>query len=149
MFTRIVVGTDGSETASEAVRQATELAKLSNARLDIVSAYEPIPQQRLKEESREAPGDVQYEISAREDVNLTLDKAGGDARKEKGIEEVQTHAREGDPADAILDVAEEVNADLIVVGNKGMTGARRFLLGSVPNKVSHHAPCSVVIIRTT
>ena len=62
---------------------------------------------------------------------------------------VQTFSREGDPADAILDVAEERDADLIVVGNKGMTGAKRFLLGSVPNKVSHHAPCSVLIIRTT
>ncbi len=56
---------------------------------------------------------------------------------------------DGDPADAILKVAEDVEADLIVVGNKGMTGARRFLLGSVPNKVSHHAPCSVFIARTT
>ena len=62
---------------------------------------------------------------------------------------VDTFAREGDAADAILDVAEETNADLIVVGNKGMTGTKRFLLGSVPNKVSHHAPCSVLIIRTT
>jgi len=62
---------------------------------------------------------------------------------------VKTYAREGDPADAILDVAEEVGADLIVVGNKGMTGARRFLLGSVPNKVSHHASTSVIIVRTT
>ena len=62
---------------------------------------------------------------------------------------IEQHARQGDPADAILDVAEETKADLIVVGNKGMTGARRFLLGSVPNKVSHHAPCSVLIIRTT
>ena len=61
--------------------------------------------------------------------------------------EVETHAREGDPADAILDVAEEQEADLIVVGNKGMTGAKRFLLGSVPNKVSHHAPCSVLVTR--
>ncbi|MGH2982358.1 MAG: universal stress protein [Solirubrobacterales bacterium] len=148
MFGRIVVGTDGSDTAGEAVRQATELARLSGARLDIVSAFEPIPQQRIKDEAREAPGDVQYEISPREDVNLILDNANGDARKE-GLEEVQTHAREGDPADAILDVAEEIKADLIVVGNKGMTGARRFLLGSVPNKVSHHAPCSVIIVRTT
>ena len=65
--------------------------------------------------------------------------------REAGVD-VETFAREGDPADAILDVAEERNADLIVVGNKGMTGARRFLLGSVPNKVSHHAPCSVLII---
>jgi len=62
---------------------------------------------------------------------------------------VETRAREGDPADAILDVAEERGADLIVVGNRGMAGAKRFLLGSVPNKVSHHAPCSVMIIRTT
>ncbi len=68
--------------------------------------------------------------------------------KAAGVE-VEIHAREGDPADAILDVAEERNADLIVVGNKGMTGAKRFLLGSVPNKVSHHAPCSVLIIRTS
>ena len=58
------------------------------------------------------------------------------------------YAREGDPADAILDVAEELGADLIVVGNKGMTGAKRFLLGSVPNQVSHHAPCAVMIVRT-
>jgi len=65
MFSRIVVGTDGSETAIEAVRQATELAKMSGARLDIVSAFEPIPQQRVKAEAREAPGDVQYEISPR------------------------------------------------------------------------------------
>ena len=63
--------------------------------------------------------------------------------------DVALFARQGDPADAILDVAEEQGADLIVVGNKGMTGAKRFLLGSVPNKVSHHAPCSVLIVRTT
>ena len=147
MFTKIVVGTDGSDTATEAVRQATELAKLSNARLDVVSAYEPVPRQRLQQEERSAPGDVQYEINPREDVNLTLENATGQAKSE-GVSEVQAHAREGDPADAILDVAEEVKADLIVVGNKGMTGARRFLLGSVPNKVSHHAPCSVIIVRT-
>jgi nucleotide-binding universal stress UspA family protein len=147
LFNRIVVGTDGSDTASEAVRQASELAKLSGARLDIVSAYEPIPQTRLREEQREAPGDVQYELGPREDVNLTLDAASAEAKRD-GVE-VHSHAREGDPADAILDVAEEIRADLIVVGNKGMTGARRFLLGSVPNKVSHHAPCSVAIIRTT
>ena len=67
---------------------------------------------------------------------------------ENGGVEAATYGRQGDPADAILDVAEEQGADLIVVGNKGMTGARRFLLGSVPNRVSHHAPCSVLIIRT-
>jgi nucleotide-binding universal stress UspA family protein len=67
--------------------------------------------------------------------------------REAGVP-VNVYPRQGDPADAILDVAEEQDADLVVVGNKGMTGAKRFLLGSVPNKVSHHAPCSVLIIRT-
>lgn len=147
MFTRIVVGTDGSETAGEAVRQAVDLAKLAGAQLSIVSAYEPVSKRRVEEEKEGAPSDVQYEIGPREDVNLVLDSAAAAARKE-GLE-VQTHPVEGDPAEAILDVAEETKADLIVVGNKGMTGARRFLLGSVPNNVSHHAPCSVIIVRTT
>jgi len=147
VFTRIVVGTDGSETAAEAVRQAVDFAKLSNAQLSIVSAYAPVPTRRVDGEQLEAPADVQHEIGPREDVNLILDAAAAEAKKE-GVD-VQTHPVEGDPAEAILSVAEETNADLIVVGNKGMTGARRFLLGSVPNKVSHHAPCSVIIVRTT
>jgi nucleotide-binding universal stress UspA family protein len=146
LFQRIVVGTDGSDTAAEAVRQATELARLTGAALEIVSAFEPVPQERLREEASEVPGDVAHAVGPREDVNATLENASGPARQ-AGVE-VTTHPREGDPADAILDVAEERKADLIVVGNKGMTGAARFLLGSVPNKVSHHAPCGVYIVRT-
>ena len=147
MFTRIVVGTDGSETAGEAVRQAVDLAKLTGAELSIVSAYSPVSERRVRDTQDAAPTDVQYELGPREEVNLVLDAAAAAARKD-GIE-VQTHPVEGDPAEAILTVAEDTKADLIVVGNKGMTGARRFLLGSVPNKVSHHAPCSVIIVRTT
>lgn len=147
MFARIVVGTDGSETAAEAVRQAVDLAKISGAQLNIVSAYEPVSKRRLQGEEEGAPADVQHEIGPREDVNLVLEAAAATAKGE-GIE-VQTHPVEADPAEAILNVAEQTKADLIVVGNKGMTGARRFLLGSVPNNVSHHAPCSVIIVRTT
>jgi nucleotide-binding universal stress UspA family protein len=147
MFRSIVVGTDGSDTASQAVRQAVELAGSLGASVELVSAYEPVSAQRLAEERRAAPEDVQWAISPREDVDATLDAAAGIARE--ASVSVNVYAREGDPADAILDVAEELGADLIVVGNKGMTGAKRFLLGSVPNKVSHHAPCSVLIIRTT
>ncbi len=147
MFSRIVVGTDGSETAAEAVRQAVDLARLSSATLSIVSAYEPVSERRVAGEKQDVPADVQHEIGPREDVNRVLDAAAAEAKK-AGIE-VQTHAVEADPAEAILNVAEETGADLIVVGNKGMTGARRFLLGSVPNNVSHHAPCSVIIVRTT
>jgi len=147
LFKRIVVGTDGSETAQVAVAHATELARLTGAALEIVSAYEPVPSDRLREEGTQVPGDVAYGVGPRGDVNANLDNASAKAR-EAGIK-VNTHPREGDPADAILDVAEETGADLVVVGNKGMTGARRFLLGSVPNKVSHHAPCGVYIVRTT
>jgi nucleotide-binding universal stress UspA family protein len=147
MFKSIVVGTDGSDTAREAVRQATDLARTVGAKLEIVSAYEPVSGQRLREERRDAPEDLQWAINPREDVDLTLEAAAKPAR-DAGVE-VNIYPRQGDPADAILDVAEERDADLIVVGNKGMTGAKRFLLGSVPNKISHHAPCSVLIIRTT
>jgi nucleotide-binding universal stress UspA family protein len=147
MFQAIVVGTDGSETAGVAVREAIELAKAVGASLDVVCAYEPVSNQRLREEARQAPEDLQWMVNPREDVDATLREAA-DRIESAGVP-VRTYAREGDPADAILDVAEERGADLIVVGNKGMTGAKRFLLGSVPNKVSHHAPCSVLIIRTT
>jgi nucleotide-binding universal stress UspA family protein len=147
MFNSIVVGTDGSETAMQAVRQSVELARALGSTLEVVSAYEPVPEQRLSAERRTAPEDLQWAISPREDVDATLEQAASVAR-DSGVE-VNKYARQGDPADAILDVAEEREADLIIVGNKGMTGAKRFLLGSVPNKVSHHAPCSVLIIRTT
>lgn len=147
MFSRIVVGTDGSDTATEAVRQAIDLARISGATLSIVSAYSGSSGRRAGGEHLDAPADIQYELGPREDVNLVLDAAAADARK-AGVE-VQTHALEEDPADAILNTAEATDADLIVVGNKGMTGARRYLLGSVPNNVSHHAPCSVLIARTT
>lgn len=147
MFKRIVVGTDGSETAQLAVAHATELAKTHGAALELVSAYEPVPSDRLREEQAQVPGDVSHGVGPRGDVNANLDNAA--ARAISAGVEVNTHPREGDPADAILDVAEETGADLVVVGNKGMTGARRFLLGSVPNKVSHHAPCGVYIVRTT
>jgi nucleotide-binding universal stress UspA family protein len=116
MYSSIVVGTDGTETAREAVRQATRLAATMGARIELVSEHEGA--------LRDAAGEI----------------AGA------GVE-VATHARQGDPAAALLDVAEERRADLIVVANKGMTGAERFLLGSVPNKVTHHAPCAVLVIR--
>ena len=147
MFGSIVVGTDGSDTAKEAVRQATDLAKSTGSSIDLVSAYEPVSSARLREEAQQVPKDMEWMVNPREDVEATLETAAEQIH-EAGVE-VQRFAREGDPADAILDVAEERGAGLIVVGNKGMTGAKRFLLGSVPNKVSHHAPCSVLIIRTT
>jgi len=146
MYGSIVVGTDGSETADEAVRQAIALALATGAELEIVSAYEPAPRTLVREGARRVPLDPQWMLNQREDVDATLVSAAEQARA-AGVS-CGVHARQGDPADAILDIAEEQGSDLIVIGNKGMTGAKRFLLGSVPNKISHHAPCSVLIIRT-
>jgi nucleotide-binding universal stress UspA family protein len=124
-FTSILVGTDGSSTAHTAVIRAIQLAGTLSAKLVIVSAYAP----------------------SQEPVVEVLEAASEEA-KSAGVGEVASFGREGDPADVLLDVAEEQGCDLIVVGNQGMQGARRFLLGSVPNKVSHHSPASVLIIRT-
>ncbi len=122
MYERILVGTDGSETASKAVTRAAELAKAMGATLTIASA-----------------GDAAYA----QDV---LDAAA--ARVRDGGASVDTKVLSGDPATALVAEAEANGYDLLVVGNKGMTGATRFFLGSVPNKVSHHAPCALLIVRT-
>jgi len=147
MFGSIVVGTDGSGTATQAVREAVDMARATGSTLELVSAYTPVSEARLRAERRDAPEDVQWAINPKQEVELSLSDAAEIARA-AGVD-VNTHAREGDPADAILDVAEEQKAGLVIVGNKGMTGAKRFLLGSVPDKISHHAPCSVLIVRTT
>ena len=146
MFNSIVVGTDGSETAEKAVGQAMELAKVHGATLHVVTAFQPVSSEGFQS-SRGVPAEFSSSASPRDAVDALLGEIAHLAT-EAAIP-FETYARMGDPADALLDVAEERDADLIVVGNKGMTGAKRFLLGSVQNKVSHHAPCSVLIIRTT
>jgi nucleotide-binding universal stress UspA family protein len=147
MFESIVVGTDGSDTAREAVRQAAELAKLLNAHVHVVCAYEPAPSVALRDGGEGGLAAVDWALGPpREAVDATLAEAA-EAFRAAGVG-VDLYPRRGDAADAILDVAEERSADLIIVGNRGTTGTSRFLLGSVPNKISHHAPCAVLIIRT-
>src|SRR3954465_3223554 len=94
LFGSIVVGTDGSETAKEAVRQATELASKLSAQIHVVSAYEPVPEGRLRDERQQVPDDVQWMVHPREDVTNTLD-AAAEQIQEAGVK-VETHAREGD-----------------------------------------------------
>ena len=105
MFSSIVVGTDGSETAGKAVLQATELARQVGASVSLVSAYEPVSGNRLREERREVPKDLEWMVNPREDVEATLKEAAEEVEG-AGVK-VDTFAREGDAADAILDVAEE------------------------------------------
>jgi nucleotide-binding universal stress UspA family protein len=139
----IVVGTDGSETAECAVERAVEIAEPLGAKAHLVSAYE---QSAAKAGGGFEVSRAEWMVSPGVTVESVLERAVG-LFKVKGIE-TETYARKGDPADAILEVAQQVEADLIVVGSKGMRGAKRFLLGSVPNKISHEAPCDVMIVRT-
>ena len=143
MYAAVVVGTDGSETAGKAVARAADLAERTGGRLHVVTAFGPKP----AEIPDELADEYNWMASAGAQAELILRQAA-DAVARDGLE-VETHARHGDPATAIIDVASEVGAAVIVVGNKGMTGVARFLLGSVPNKVAHHAPCDVLIVRTT
>jgi nucleotide-binding universal stress UspA family protein/GNAT superfamily N-acetyltransferase len=122
----IVVGADGSETAGKALAVALWLAGVLGAGLHVVSAYGVL----------QAPSDAESVL-----------EAATRAAAAEGLEAV-THARRDDPAEALIAVAEEQDADLLVVGSQGMSGAARFVLGSVPNRVSHHAPCSLLIVRT-
>jgi nucleotide-binding universal stress UspA family protein len=95
MFRSIVVGTDGSDTARKAVDEAIDLAKALSAKLCVVSAYEPVPQSRLREEARQVPEDLQWMINPREDVDATLSEAA-EVVREAGVE-VETFAREATP----------------------------------------------------
>jgi nucleotide-binding universal stress UspA family protein len=144
MFSSIVVGTDGSTTAEEAVRQATALARTCGAKLHLVSAFKPLEAMYVSPEIM--PTGIHALVNPEAEATRVLTEAVGKARAE-GIE-AEMHACAGDPAGVLIDVAEATKADVIVVGNRGMSGKARFLLGSVPNKVSHHAPCTVMIIRT-
>ena len=146
MYENIVVGTDGSQTASKAVSRAADLAKTADATLVIVSAFRPVPPERLKNERTGAPQELAYMVNPREDVDNTL--ATAKKLAESRGARVRTEAVDSGPSEAIIDVAETIGADLIVVGSQGMTGAKRFLLGSVPNRIAHHSPCDVLIVKT-
>ena len=145
MFTRIVVGTDGSPTATQAVSHATKLAATCGATLHVVTAYKPLESLYVMPEA--LPTNVQPMIDPGADAKEVVEEAAGRVRAE-GVT-VETHTCPGDAASALIDVAEAVEADLLVVVSHWMTGRARFLLGSVPNKVSHHAPCSLLIVRTS
>jgi nucleotide-binding universal stress UspA family protein len=144
MIQTIAVGTDGSETATIAVDFALDLAEKFGSHVVIASSYKPVSESRVRAEQAEAPGDIQWSINPQEDVNATLRAVEAKAR-ERGLE-ATSEAREGDPADVLCEIAEQHNADLLVVGTRGM---ERRVLGSVPNSVSHKSPCSVVIVKTT
>jgi nucleotide-binding universal stress UspA family protein len=139
----IVVGTDGSETAKQAVSEAVSLAKALSAPVHVVSAYQPM--HARVSGAPEGAAKV-WQPLPDDEVERVLTEAVAGVRL-AGLE-ATSHAVRKDPADALIDVADDVAASMIVVGSKGMHGARRLALGNVPNKVSHHAHCNVLIVAT-
>jgi nucleotide-binding universal stress UspA family protein len=140
----VAVGTDGSETAAKAVDFAIDMAERYGSKLVVISSYAPVPEDRLRGEQADAPQEIQWAINPMEDVEDILGKVEEKAHA-RGLETI-VEARQGNPADVLCAAAEDRGADALVVGSKGM---QRRILGSVPNTVSHKAPCSVVIVKTT
>ena len=130
----IVVGTDGSETADRAVDRAGVLAAALGVGVHVVSAYKASASQM-------APSSGEDRKRAEQCVDGAQQRLA-----ESGVES-ETHVWTGNPAEGLVKIADERGAQMIVVGNRGMTGVRR-VLGSVPNDVSHQANCSVLIVPT-
>ncbi len=143
MYDTIVVGTDGSPTASKAVAHAASLAVATNAQLHIAMATPSIPMVVAPDM---LIASAEWADTTQQATSAALQSAA-EVAAEVGAE-ASTHLMSGDPADALLDLCEDVDADLLVIGSRGMQGARRFLLGSVSSRCVHHADRSVLIVHT-
>jgi nucleotide-binding universal stress UspA family protein len=137
VISTVAVGTDGSETASEAVKQAAEFARRFDAKLVLLSAFKNQPPPTGTDEAQWAysPSAQLREILARTEAEIN----------NQGIE-CTTMVDEGDPADVLVRLADDCGADVLVIGNKGM---HRRVLGSLPKSVAHNAHCSVFVVKTT
>lgn len=143
----IVVGTDGSPTAEQAVAQAAMLAAADGARLLIVTAYERGDDHPGGVEPDRVPEDIRYVLSDRVQAE-ELGAHGRGIAREAGVAKVVVHAIAGDPAHVLIEAAEDMGADLIVVGSRGLSSHAHFILGSVAATVAHHAPCDVLVAHT-
>jgi nucleotide-binding universal stress UspA family protein len=136
----IVVGTDGSSGAEAAVRKVIEMAGGSGATIHLVCAYPGRSTlERLGLTAKTNPVDMR---------GVAVDVLARDERRfEEAGFDVETHAQEGDPADTLLSIASETKAELIAIGSHGNSALKRFSLGSVASKLSHHATTSLLIVR--
>lgn len=145
MYRSILVGTDGSATAIEAVKRAAGLAAQNGAVLHIVCAYQD--SSYITAMAPGVGGSTSIDSALRDAAEEIVAKAGADCATD-GLS-VETHTFQGEASDVVIEAAETLGCDLIVVGNRGMRGGKRMILGSVPNRVAHHAVCDVLIIHTT
>jgi nucleotide-binding universal stress UspA family protein len=144
VISSVAVGTDGSGPAEKAVLAAVEVAERYRARIVFISASSPVDESRLRHEKRDAPEEIQWAINPEEDVDATLRECE-ELAEERGLKWA-SEAAQGDPADVLVGLAEKHDADVLVIGNRGM---HRRVLGSVPNSVTHKANCTVFLVKTT
>ncbi|MDQ3941315.1 MAG: universal stress protein [Actinomycetota bacterium] len=161
-YSSLLVGTDGSPTATRAVTMASGLAQSLGIKPVVVCAYEPLTEQELKQLRSDpndpvaqwnapkvatgTPEEFRWRIADAARAQDVLDRAEQVAA-EQGID-AEVRAVEGNPAEVLISIAEDEGIDVIAVGSVGMTGAKRFMLGNVPHRVSHHAPTDVLILNT-
>jgi nucleotide-binding universal stress UspA family protein len=145
MYKAIIVGVDGSATALEALRRAARLAASTGAELHVVCAYQSAALVAVDPIGAAAIGPTSSDAlkhAAQDVLDGALKSIPADDVK------VEAHAIQGEASDVLIDMAEGLGCDLIVVGSKGMRGGKRLLLGSVPNRVAHHAGRDVLIVHT-
>jgi nucleotide-binding universal stress UspA family protein len=141
----IVVGTDGSPSSMTAVKEAAALAVCTHARLQVACVVR-VGHELAALSPMGLSMAAGYDDRACADASTSVERATEVARRAGA--QVEGRVLTGEPAGCLMALAEELGADLLVVGSRGMTGPARFLLGSVPNRCAHHAPCSVLIVRT-
>lgn len=142
-YRTIVVGTDGSDTARRAVRQAAGLSAADAARLVVVTAFE----RQDGDGADEVPADIRW-ILTDSNTAETHARAARELAHELGVTDVVVQAIDGPPAEKLIETAEDFGADLIVVGSVGLTASAHFILGSVASTVLHHAPADVLVVHT-
>lgn len=162
IYRKVLVGTDGSPTATRAVRMASAVTKALDAKATIVTAYEPPSEHELKRlregtsdaigaweasrTQRQTPEEFRWRIAGASQAEDVLERAE-DCATEMGVT-AEVRALEGAPAQTLLDLAENEGFDLVAVGSVGMTGPKRFMLGNVPHRLSHHTPTDILILHT-
>lgn len=144
-YQTIVVGTDGSETSFRAVERAAALAAVSEATLVIACAYFP---EKPDPRDQDILGEEAYQVMGSAPADDTVRRARDRAAR-SGATKIETEPVQGKPAEALNQVVKNRNADLLVVGNRGLNTLAGRIIGSVPLDVARHTTVDVLIVHTT
>jgi nucleotide-binding universal stress UspA family protein len=147
-YVNVLVGTDGSTSSFKAVDRAARLAADAGATLHLVSAYREMSARDRARAADQLGHDMAYKVEGAGPAEGVLGDAEDIAAK-AGAKKISKHAIAGDPVDVLIDAVRSTQADVLVVGNRGLNSLAGRLLGSVPQNVSHRAACDVLIVHTT